>query len=34
MITSSCGLNHLDRVTAFGKLKAMAKASWILRESL
>jgi 5-methyltetrahydropteroyltriglutamate--homocysteine methyltransferase len=34
MITSSCGLNHLDRATAFGKLKAMAEAGRILRSTL
>jgi 5-methyltetrahydropteroyltriglutamate--homocysteine methyltransferase len=31
LITSSCGMNHLSREVAFGKLKAMAKARDILR---
>ncbi len=30
MITSSCGLNHLPRKTAFGKLKAMSDAKRVL----
>ena len=30
MITSTCGLNHLPRQIAFGKLKAMASAKRIL----
>ncbi len=31
LITSSCGLNHLSREVAFGKLKAMADAERMLR---
>jgi 5-methyltetrahydropteroyltriglutamate--homocysteine methyltransferase len=31
LITSSCGMNHLPRSVAFGKLKAMADASAALR---
>ena len=31
LITSSCGLNHLPREIAFGKLKAMADAERMLR---
>ena len=31
LITSSCGLNHLPRHIAFGKLKAMADAEQMLR---
>lgn len=31
LITSSCGLNHLPREVAFGKLKAMADAEKLLR---
>ena len=31
LITSSCGLNHLPREVAFGKLKAMADAEQMLR---
>ena len=31
LITSSCGMNHLPRSVAFGKLKAMAGASAALR---
>lgn len=31
LITSSCGMNHLSRETAFGKLKAMADAEHMLR---
>ena len=31
LITSSCGLNHLPREIAFGKLKAMAEAEKMLR---
>jgi 5-methyltetrahydropteroyltriglutamate--homocysteine methyltransferase len=31
LITSSCGMNHLPRTVAFGKLKAMADASAALR---
>ena len=31
LITSSCGLNHLPRNIAFGKLKAMADAEKMLR---
>jgi 5-methyltetrahydropteroyltriglutamate--homocysteine methyltransferase len=34
MITSSCGLNHLDRATAWGKLKSMAEAGRLLREEV
>ena len=34
MITSSCGLNHLPRHIALGKLKAMAGARDILRQAL
>jgi 5-methyltetrahydropteroyltriglutamate--homocysteine methyltransferase len=30
IVTSSCGFNHLPRVTAFGKLKAMTEAKRIL----
>ena len=30
IITSSCGFNHLPRITAFGKLKAMTEAKHIL----
>jgi 5-methyltetrahydropteroyltriglutamate--homocysteine methyltransferase len=30
IITSSCGMNHLPRITAFGKLKAMTEAKRIL----
>jgi len=30
MITSTCGMNHLPRQIAFGKLKAMAGAKRIL----
>jgi 5-methyltetrahydropteroyltriglutamate--homocysteine methyltransferase len=30
IITSSCGFNHLPRITAFGKLKAMTEAKRIL----
>jgi 5-methyltetrahydropteroyltriglutamate--homocysteine methyltransferase len=30
IVTSSCGFNHLPRVTAFGKLKAMAEAKRVL----
>lgn len=30
IITSSCGLNHLPRKTAFGKLKAMTEAKRVL----
>jgi methionine synthase II (cobalamin-independent) len=30
LITSSCGMNHLRRGTAFGKLKAMTGAKQIL----
>ncbi|MDQ3811452.1 MAG: hypothetical protein M3336_14295 [Chloroflexota bacterium] len=30
LITSSCGMNHLPRHIAFGKLKAMAEAKRIL----
>jgi 5-methyltetrahydropteroyltriglutamate--homocysteine methyltransferase len=30
IVTSSCGLNHLPRKTAFGKLKAMADAKRVL----
>jgi 5-methyltetrahydropteroyltriglutamate--homocysteine methyltransferase len=30
LITSSCGLNHLPRHIAFGKLHAMAQAKQIL----
>jgi len=26
IITSSCGMNHLPRITAFGKLRAMTEA--------
>jgi 5-methyltetrahydropteroyltriglutamate--homocysteine methyltransferase len=31
LITSSCGLNHLPRNIAFGKLKAMVDAEKMLR---
>ena len=31
LITSSCGMNHLPREIAYGKLEAMAKARDILR---
>nr|MBA3610542.1 hypothetical protein [Rubrobacter sp.] len=31
LITSSCGLNHLSRETAFGKLAAMAEAERLMR---
>jgi 5-methyltetrahydropteroyltriglutamate--homocysteine methyltransferase len=31
LITSSCGMNHLSREIAFGKLKAMADAERMLR---
>ena len=31
LITSSCGLNHLPREIAFGKLKAVAEAERMLR---
>ncbi|MFH0960204.1 MAG: hypothetical protein V1897_16035 [Pseudomonadota bacterium] len=34
MITSSCGMNHLPRHIAFGKLKAMADAKRILAGSI
>ena len=30
IVTSSCGLNHLPRQTAFGKLKAMTEAKRVL----
>jgi 5-methyltetrahydropteroyltriglutamate--homocysteine methyltransferase len=30
IVTSSCGFNHLPRITAFGKLKAMTEAKRIL----
>jgi len=30
IVTSSCGLNHLSRQTAFGKLKAMSEAKRVL----
>jgi 5-methyltetrahydropteroyltriglutamate--homocysteine methyltransferase len=30
MITSSCGLSHLERRIAFGKLRAMAEAKQVL----
>jgi 5-methyltetrahydropteroyltriglutamate--homocysteine methyltransferase len=30
MITSSCGLNHLDRKIAFGKLRAISEAKQVL----
>ena len=30
LITSSCGMNHLPRHIAFGKLKAMTGAKHIL----
>ena len=30
IVTSSCGLNHLPRQVAFGKLKAMTEAKRVL----
>lgn len=33
LITSSCGMNHLPRQIAFGKLQAMAKARDLARQS-